>query len=750
MSLSANFKKWSTDILYSFPVQLVVLHFRNNLLLLGVWTYLALLMTGVLGRSFGIRYLFLDPEYLGVVDFKSFFIVGLSFGILFMIWNLSTYLLSTHYFPFLATLKRPFTKFCLNNSLVPLLFFGIYIGYAVYFQKHYEYWATGQIIFNLLGFCGGIVLTILLFSLYFQLANKDISYYEKNTRTNYPNLKILRSPGYRGLNLEEIKADKNRWRVDTYLNEALRPRAVRSVAHYDSRFLLRIFKQNHLNALVVQLAILLFLLFLGYLMDYPFFRIPAGASIFLLSSIIISVIGAVNYWLHKWRIFILLFLVIGLNFLTRFSWFNYDNRAYGLNYDTPAALYDVGKFAALCSPENINRDIDTTRVVLKNWHQKTGKTKPKMVLFAVSGGGLKASVWTMQVIQKCDSMLNGALMRHTVLITGASGGMIGAAYYRDLCLQQHLGAKTNPHDPAYLARISQDLLNSVSFAIVSNDVFMPSAPFEWGGYRYIKDRGYMFEKQLNENTDYALDKPLRTYRQPELDADIPMLVVSPAVVNDARRLLISPLGLSYLTMANVRSSGPGEFEVDAVDFRRVFAEQDADNLRFLSALRMSATYPYILPNVHLPSQPGVEVMDAGFRDNMGILSATRFLQVFKNWILENTSGVILIQISSVKDRRDIAPSDNQGIVESLLNPLGILTHIVRLQDFEHEASLGFITEILGKENFEIIRFNYAPSPENERASMTFHLTRREKNDILNAFFQQKNQEGVARLKEMLD
>ncbi len=69
---------------------------------------------------------------------------------------------------------------------------------------------------------------------------------------------------------------------------------------------------------------------------------------------------------------------------------------------------------------------------------------------------------------------------------------------------------------------------------------------------------------------------------------------------------------------------------------------------------MNATYPYVLPNVHLPSMPGIEVLDAGFRDNYGIVSAVRFIHVFKDWILKNTSGVVMVQISSSENIENIS------------------------------------------------------------------------------------------------
>ena len=52
--------------------------------------------------------------------------------------------------------------------------------------------------------------------------------------------------------------------------------------------------------------------------------------------------------------------------------------------------------------------------------------------------------------------------------------------------------------------------------------------------------------------------------------------------------------------------------------------------------------------------------------------------------------------------------------------------------------------------FEIIRFIYLPSKDNEMASMTFHLTSRERNDILQSYYLKQNQDGVKRLLEIFE
>lgn len=398
-------------------------------------------------------------------------------------------------------------------------------------------------------------------------------------------------------------------------------------------------------------------------------------------------------------------------------------------------------------------DRSATIDILNNWRQRAappGAPPPRMVILSVSGGGLKAACWAMQVVQNADSLLDGRLLRQSVLITGASGGMLGMAYLRELYLRRQLGQPIPIHSRHYIDHISRDLLNSIAFTIISNDLFLPWATFEAGGHVYHKDRGYIFEQQLNENTGHILDKTIGDYREAERAAIVPMLFITPSIVNDARRMIISPQGVSYMMAPPVGHSHSNTVEADAVDFGWMFREQQADSLRFLTALRMNATYPYILPNVHLPSEPEIEIMDAGFIDNYGVISATRFIQVFQDWILENTSGVVLLQISSSEKVEHIAPSGGLGIIESLVNPIGIAGKMLARQEFEHDNTLGFIYDLLGKGRFDVVRFTYRPSQTNKlEASISFHITEREKEDVLGAIELEENQLSLRQLVQLL-
>ena len=83
-------KKAVSRLYFSFPVQLVVLLFKKNQILLLYWLVLFGWVTNSMSRTFGIPFLFLDPEYLGNVGLLSFFVTGISAGGFIMAFNISS------------------------------------------------------------------------------------------------------------------------------------------------------------------------------------------------------------------------------------------------------------------------------------------------------------------------------------------------------------------------------------------------------------------------------------------------------------------------------------------------------------------------------------------------------------------------------------------------------------------------------------------------------------------------------------
>jgi hypothetical protein len=125
-----------------------------------------------------------------------------------------------------------------------------------------------------------------------------------------------------------------------------------------------------------------------------------------------------------------------------------------------------------------------------------------------------------------------------------------------------------------------------------------------------------------------------------------MMIVGSTIINDQRFLFFSPQDISYLIKPYIKNSKGyvDDMSTDAVEYKRFFKDKGAQHLNFIDALRTNATYPYIMPAVYLPTVPEIKAMDAGIRENSGLAVSTRFYSVFKDWIDENTSGVIFISL----------------------------------------------------------------------------------------------------------
>ncbi len=142
-------------------------------------------------------------------------------------------------------------------------------------------------------------------------------------------------------------------------------------------------------------------------------------------------------------------------------------------------------------------------------------------------------------------------------------------------------------------------------------------------------------------------------------------------------------------------------------------------------------------------------MDAGFRDNYGISAAVRFVQVFQDWIRENTGGVLIVQIRCWEKIDQVAESDHKGIVDNLFSPFSAAANLTAMQDFEQDNALSLLNDALGPNQLEVIRFIYQPVKKENEASMSLHLSKREILDILESYYRPEVAVNVKALKRAL-
>ncbi len=742
-------RKFFEAVIYSLPFQLAFLHVRKNLALLALWAIIVAAFSGGLGKVYGIQYLFLDPEYQEQVNFWSFFWVGMAFGNLVMAFHITSYILDGHRFRFVGVLQRPFAKFSLNNSIVPLLVLIAYLATMIGFQVENEFATKMDIVLYVLGFLSGITALMLLMFLYFRFTNKDIFKFVASTVDRQLRKSLISRHRMMG-KLKENKQDK--YKVRSYLDFKLRVRSTEAIVDFSNReAVLKVFDQNHFNSVLVELMFIGVILLLGLFMDYPFLQIPAAASSLVILSIAIMLIGAISFWFKGWGLAFAIGLYVLVNFAIKNEIGKEVNKAAGLDYNAGKISYTIESLQESHSKAQFQHDELHMLKTLENWKKKwPDPRKQKMVFLCVSGGGQRAALWTVNALSKADSVLDGTLMQQSVLITGASGGAIGAAYYRELFRQGLIQQKKD----VMLTNMGKDNLNPVIFSLLVNDLFIKLQSYEYAGRSYKIDRGYSFEQNLNRNLEGVLSGKISDYREAEENAEIPTLILSPTIANDGRKLYISSQPVCYMGISSEVTNDPSR-KIRGADFQALFKNQSASDLSFLSALRMSASFPYITPSISLPSEPRIEIMDAGISDNFGVSDALKFIHVFREWIEENTAGIVLVVIRDTKSNSPIEDRPIPSVLDRITYPIAsVYNNLSSMQDINNDVRIEKAKDWF-KGDFDVVEiaydshYNAKTESDIKRASLSWHLTSLEKKNIIENVDIESNRAQLLRLKELL-
>jgi hypothetical protein len=728
-------KKYFTGFFYSFPVQLVFLHFRRFQVLLIFWFILFATISGHFLKPYGADSLMLAPEYLGKVSALSTAFAGFAVAAYIMSWNITTFILHSKHIKFLATTAQPFLKYCINNGVIPVIFLLCYLFFAVRYEHYEELSSLLEIISLAGGFLGGFILSIAIAFGYFFNTDKKIyrrmvtdftTAKEKYERAS----RIIKSP----------KTEKTEMRIDWFLSATFGLRKPRNIKHYSHEFLESIFKRHHFAAIKAVFLAFAALIFIGLFTENKYFQIPAAASITLFFTILIAVAGAFSLFLRNWSIPVILVIYLLVNWMFQEHIIDPRNKAYGLEYNNVAKrpVYSKDNLLQLMNNADVSKDSTEFISILNNWKARQHSEKPIMFLLDVSGGGNRSAAFTMNTLTRLDTLSNGAFFPKCFLITGASGGMIGAAYFRELYLEKQSGTINSLQKKQYIDNISKDLLNPVFSSLVARDMVGPISKFKLDGNEYIRDRGYAFEQKLNANTKGILNKKLNDYKQAEYEATIPFMIFNTAITRDGRKMLISTRSLRFMMQATRKQNNVGPYDVDGVDFQSFFSKQNASNLQFLTVMRMNATFPFVLPNVEMPCDPDIDVMDAGFRDNFGHETSLRFIDKFKDWLKENTSKIVIVEIRDRPMENWSRPYEVNSIIGLITKPMLLLqNNWFNLQDYYEKDQVNYMINTFGPQFYKI-SFSYEAPQNSTYASISFHLTAAEKIGVANSLDNAEN------------
>jgi len=140
-----------------------------------------------------------------------------------------------------------------------------------------------------------------------------------------------------------------------------------------------------------------------------------------------------------------------------------------------------------------------------------------------------------------------------------------------------------------------------------------------------------------------------------------------------------------------------------------------------------------MPVAQMPSEPTFQVMDAGVRDNYGVQTSVRYLIAFRQWIMENTSGVVFVQIRDNNKYEQSKMRTIRSLWEKVMSPSlwekvmspfkNLSSNFIVMQDYVNDSFSEYLKTIYGRQ----IRFiDLQMNQKEDRVSLSWHLTQKEK------------------------
>ena len=392
---------------------------------------------------------------------------------------------------------------------------------------------------------------------------------------------------------------------------------------------------------------------------------PAAAAVALAAALVTGVWGFFAFWMRRYR-------VLGLSVLLLIA------VAFGASRDVPP---EGVSSASLYCKENERRRQVKDQDALDHWKGRV-ESRPPLVVVTTSGGASRSALWTVMVLDALERRVPGFL-RHVRIITGASGGMVGAAHY--------VSAMAAPDQVPDLAVVRKGIVAD-SLTAVTRALILPGI-----------ERGRALELAWEYNAE-RLTHPFEELAPGEDQGWRPSLIFTPMMVEDGRRLIISNLGLSAFTHT---SNGPSTCLADptqpcddSVSGVELLACPGVglEKLRLSTVARMNATFPWVTSAALLPSRPTRRIVDAGYYDNFGVDLASLWIRGHAQWIHDHAGGLLVVQIRDTQTqgaRREVSVPDGPGRVHewysALSTPLeGGLQARESTMSFRNDDEIGLV------------------------------------------------------------
>lgn len=315
---------------------------------------------------------------------------------------------------------------------------------------------------------------------------------------------------------------------------------------------------------------------------------------------------------------------------------------FGQRVHLPLLLLAV-VWVALCSLTNDNHDLRTVTPTkdytrrklgdaLKDWHDHIAKKYPGTIhplyVVASEGGGIRAAYWTAAVLGAIQDE-QPAFADHVFVISGVSGGSLGAAVFASLLPDGH-----DRKDFALRAEsmLGRDFLSPAIAAMLCPDFLQRFWPWGYTGL----DRGRWIERSWENAWRDTMQKARPVTKNPDRFAQsfldlwasdndyVPNLCLNGTSVERGKRVIASNLLINWQKFLDAD---------DAIERLMPIKDQGKDDRRarpridlpISAAAHLSARFTYVSPAGKFPPD-GTHVVDGGYFENSGATTALDILR----------------------------------------------------------------------------------------------------------------------------
>jgi predicted acylesterase/phospholipase RssA len=246
------------------------------------------------------------------------------------------------------------------------------------------------------------------------------------------------------------------------------------------------------------------------------------------------------------------------------------------------------------------------------------------IVVASAGGGIQAGAWAAQTLEGIDANLGGRLHERLALVSGVSGGSMGALYY---------GAFDGGALSEATRRSMAPSLDEIATALIGSDTL------RLAGISAGLDRGAALERswaqRLPASGDFSLrnwsERVARVAKQEAGVRAFPAFLFNTTVVETGQPMAFAttqfPTDAYRRTFVRHLEQYPVVESANGM-FGLLDKEHALDvGLQAVTAARLSAAFPYVSPaaTLEIPERPRHHLVDGGYYDNYGLAAVSQWL-----------------------------------------------------------------------------------------------------------------------------